>query len=39
MNVTPELISQAIAGAERTRGRTRRLWLALLRLLYRNYRE
>lgn len=28
-----ELIRQAVAGAERTTGRTRRLWLALFRLL------
>ena len=38
-NITPELIRQAVAGAERTTGRTRRLWLALLNWLYSRYSE
>lgn len=38
-NVDPELIRQAVAGAERTTGRTRRLWLALLDWLYSLYHE
>lgn len=38
-NIDPNLIRQAVAGAERTTGRTRRLWLALFRLLVNWYRE
>ncbi|HEY5990578.1 MAG TPA: hypothetical protein VIV12_29925 [Streptosporangiaceae bacterium] len=37
--IDPELIRQAVCGAERTTGRTRRLWLALFRLLCGWYRE
>jgi hypothetical protein len=39
MAINPNLIRQAVAGAERTTGRTRKLWLALFRLLCQWYRE
>lgn len=39
MSIDPELIRQAVAGAERTTGRTRRLWLALLDWLFSLYHE
>jgi hypothetical protein len=38
-NLNPDLIRQCVAGAERTTGRTRRLWLALFRLLCGWHRE
>ena len=39
MSINPELIRQAVAGAERTTGRTRKLWLKLLDWLYSLYSE
>lgn len=38
-NIDPELIRQAVAGAERTTGKTRKLWLALLNWLFAHYSE
>lgn len=37
--VDRELIRECVAGAERTTGRTRALWLALFRLLVNWWRE
>lgn len=39
MTVDVELIRQCVEGAERTTGRTRRLWLRLFRLLVNWWRE
>ena len=39
MTINPDLIRQAVAGAERTTGWRQRLWLRLLCLLLRNYSE
>lgn len=38
-NISPDLIRQAVAGAERSTGKTKALWLALFRLLCHWYRE
>ena len=39
MTINHELIRQCVTGAERTTGRTRRLWIALFRLLVNWVRE
>lgn len=39
MAIDPELIRQAVAGAERTTGHTRKLWLTLLNWLFAHYSE
>ena len=39
MAIDPELIRQAVAGAERTTGKTRKMWLVLLNWLFAEHCE